>query len=64
MAAMRASARPFSVAPVEVMSGLSSAALAFVPYRTSTGRAFHWPRACVAMRVYVDDLPDATPDGS
>src|SRR5882672_7538164 len=44
------------------LSCWSSGALGFVPYRTAGGQAFFWPRTCVAMRVYVDDLPDMTPD--
>jgi MYXO-CTERM domain-containing protein len=36
-------------------------ASAFVPYRTTTGQAYHWSRACVGVRVYSDDLSDMTP---
>jgi MYXO-CTERM domain-containing protein len=39
----------------------SVAARAFVPYRTATGQAYHWSRACVGVRVYADDLSDMTP---
>lgn len=41
---------------------LAGRAQGFVPYRTQgTDLAFHWPRACIGLRVYVDDLPEMTP---
>jgi hypothetical protein len=28
----------------------SEQARAFVPYRTTTGQVYHWPRACIVVR--------------
>lgn len=40
----------------------SPRALAYTPSRIPGGPAFHWSRACVALRVYVDGLPSIAPD--